>query len=104
MSEERLARIESTLHDLVRGQETLEKRLTALDERTGELRTHMGVLHEDVIDRIQAIADPTHLLRREMRAGDAAVLEACDRRLTPLELAVREHSTELKKRRRRNGP
>jgi hypothetical protein len=30
----------------------------------------MGVLHEEVLDRIAAIADPSPWLRREMKAGD----------------------------------
>ena len=60
----------------------------------------MRMLHEDVIDRIRSIADPTQAIRREFKAADEEVLESVNRRLDPLELTVRDHSAQLAKRRR----
>jgi hypothetical protein len=54
MSDERLARIEEHLHLLVTGQ---AKFATSLEE----LRNHMGVLHEDVVARIQALGEDDSL-------------------------------------------
>ncbi len=129
MSDERLERIETTVRGLAHGQEALHagqdelhagqgELRTGLDElraglgelragqdelRAGlaELRTHMGVLHEEIIDRIKAIADPSDQLRREMRAGDNAVRESCERRLDAIEVVVKDHSAQLKQLRKR---
>jgi chromosome segregation ATPase len=63
------------VHDLKTGQE--------------ELRRHMGVLHEEVLDRIQTLAfDPTPL-RREFQAGIAGLREELVQRIEPLEAALR---------------
>jgi len=60
-----------------------------------DLGHQMRVLHEDVIDRIKAIPDPTETIRREMRTGFAELREEMNRRIEPLELTVRDHSIEL---------
>jgi hypothetical protein len=133
MSDERLARIESAVLRLAVGQTELRAEMRAgvveqrqytdsalrdlrthmgvlvedlrTDMRAGqdELRTHMGVLVEDLIDRIRATGATPDQLRREIRAGDTAVRAECDRRLTPLELAVKDHSVELKRRKGRRA-
>ena len=56
----------------------------------------MLVLHEDVIDRIAAIPDPTDRILREMRAGFADMREWVDRRLTPIELLIRQHDVDIR--------
>jgi len=82
MSEERFDRIEARLDRLEGGQE-------ALRADVGDLRRHMGVLHEEVLDRIQTLAFDPAPLRREYQAGDAIVREELSRRIEPLESAMR---------------
>lgn len=98
MSDERLARIESAVQELRDRVDTgfLQQR-DYTDGVVRDLRTHMGVLVEELVDRIKGTAEPPDQLRREMRAGDAAVRAECDQRLTPLEHAVKDHSAELKR-------
>jgi hypothetical protein len=131
MSDERLDRIEATQDRLIAGQAKLEAGQAKLEAGQAKLETgqakleagqaqleagqeklgadvaalgrEMRVLHEDVVDRIRALADPGEILRREIRAGDTRVYESLDQRVQPLELTVREHSQDiarLKKRRR----
>lgn len=95
MSDERLGRIETIQDQLLAGQARLESHVAGLESRVTDLDRHMRVLHEDLVDRITAIADPTAMLRREIREGDAAVREDLTRRLDPLELVVRDHSATL---------
>ena len=66
-----------------------------------DLGHQMRVLHEDVIERIKAISDPTDWLRREMKAGDDVVRDEMLRRIEPLELTVRDHSAELSRLKKR---
>jgi hypothetical protein len=49
----------------------------------------MLVLHEDVIDRIAALAPDFAPIRREFAAADERLREDIDRRLSPLEAAAR---------------
>ena len=65
------------------------------EELRGEMREvahQMRVLHEDTIDRIAALAPDFEPIRREFKAGDAELREDIDRRLTPLEAAMRRRS------------
>jgi uncharacterized coiled-coil DUF342 family protein len=48
----------------------LKGAVTDLQRESRDLRIHMGVLHEDLVDRIKAIREDDSL-RREMRAGFA---------------------------------
>jgi chromosome segregation ATPase len=60
------------------------------DLKTGQddLRRYIGVLHEEVLDRIQTLAfDPTPL-RREFQAGIAGLREELVQRIEPLEAAL----------------
>ena len=109
MSEERLTRIENTLtevrtdvEELRSGQAELRTDVQELRSGQTELRAEvrdlghqMRVLHEDVIDRIKAIPDPTEVLRRAMKTGFSELRDEMNRRIDPLELTVREHSIEL---------
>ena len=89
MSEERFDRIETRLDRLEHGQETLRVEVGDLRAEVGDLRRHMGVLHEEVIDRLQTLAFDPAPLRREFRAGDAALRAEFNRRIEPLETAMR---------------
>jgi prefoldin subunit 5 len=64
MSEERLERIEATLDSLDGGLQGLRQEMRTLNEDT---RRHMGVLHEEVIDRIAALAPDFAPIRREFK-------------------------------------
>ncbi len=91
-----------------------ENALARIERRFDELSAHitaqianhhneMLVLHEDVVGRIKALADPDPSIDRRIAAGDAAVREELTARVDPLELVVREHSADidrLKNRRR----
>ena len=113
MSEERLARIESKLDGLTgtvetlagtvatlaegqahlqRGQEKLEARVGTLETGQDDLRRHMSVLHEDVIDKMRAL-DPAPLIaatERRLRALIDDRHEEVLRRLDPIEVSVQE--------------
>lgn len=74
----------------------LRAEVSELRGRVDDLERHMLVLHEDVIDRIAAIPDPTDAILREMRAGFADMREWVDRRLTPIELLLRQHDADIR--------
>jgi hypothetical protein len=57
-----------------------------------DLSGQMRVLHEDLVDRIAAIPGHTGPTRGEFDGYK----ESVDRRLSPLELAVRQHSADIK--------
>ena len=79
MSEERFDRIEQRLDEL-----------TAQVSRQGEdLGRQMRVLHEDAIERIEAIPEYTGPTRAEFNQGMADLREVIERRLDPLEATVR---------------
>ena len=63
-----------------------------------DLKHHMLVLHEETLDTIKSLAPDLEPIRREFRAADEALREDIDRRLEPLEHAVRQQA---QKRRRR---
>jgi archaellum component FlaC len=117
MSEERFGRIETKLDNLSKGQEELKRDVGGLkvdvgglkkdvgglkkdvgglkkdvgDLKTGQadLRRHMGVLHEEVLDRIQALVFDPEPLRREFKAGISDLREELILRIEPLEAAAR---------------
>ena len=57
-----------------------------------DLRRYFGVLHEETLDKIKALAPDPDEIRREFRGADAALREEINRRLDPLELAVRSQA------------
>lgn len=59
-----------------------------------DLGHQMRVLHEDVLDRIRA-ADPTEILRAEMRAGFTEVLRALADHAIPGDAADRQFARTL---------
>jgi len=65
MSDERFDRIELRLDRLEHGQQAMRGEI-------GELRRHMGVLHEEVMDRLKALTFDPEPLRREFRAANPA--------------------------------
>jgi chromosome segregation ATPase len=67
------------------------------------LRHYMGVIHEDLIDRIRASAEPVELLRREFRSGLEQLRADTDQRLRPLEVVVAQHSKDIAGLKRRRA-
>ncbi|HET9370886.1 MAG TPA: hypothetical protein VFO19_11585 [Vicinamibacterales bacterium] len=55
----------------------------------GSLRHEMRVLHEDTIANIKALAPDFAPIRREFQEADARLRDDVERRLTPLEAAMR---------------
>jgi chromosome segregation ATPase len=54
-----------------------------------DLRRHMGVLHEEVLENIKALAPDPALFRRELQAGLADLRTELVQRIEPLEAAIR---------------
>ena len=139
MSEERFERIETTLAQLVTGQQELRQQISgltegqqslqkgqqslqegqqslqegqqslqkshqslqksqqSLQEGQQELRRHMGVLHEEILDRIAAIPHPDYS-QFATKTDLADLKESIERRLDPLEWTVRKLASEREQR------
>jgi hypothetical protein len=65
-----------------------------------ELRHHMGVLHEETLDRIRSLGEHD-ALRAEMRAGFASVLCAFREHTVPGDAADRQFASQLADHERR---
>ena len=94
MSEERFDRIEERLDRLEHGQGAIRAEIGELRDGQDELRRHMGVLHEEVMDRLNVLTFDPEPLQREFRAADDALREEIGRRLDPIEAAFRSRRTE----------
>jgi chromosome segregation ATPase len=66
-----------------------------LDGKVEELRVHMGVLHEDALDRIAALNASRDEGRLATKADLADLREHLDQRLNPIEMAIRSHSADI---------
>ena len=96
MSEERLAKVEQNLAKVEQRLANVEQNLdgmqvdiTDLKHGQDDLKRHMGVLHEEVLDRIKTLAFDPGPLRRDIRTDLAELEERINRRLDPIEAAVR---------------
>jgi uncharacterized coiled-coil protein SlyX len=95
MVDERLAGIEAKIDGVSAG---LDARIDGLSQEVGSLRQEVGglrqdmhVLHEDLVDRIKALAPDFGPIRREFRQADADL--KLERRIEPLEAAERRRRT-----------
>ncbi len=70
----RLGGLEGTTGGLVRDVNVLKTDVAEIKVEIKDLRRHMGVLHEDVLDRMKGLGEDDSL-RREMRAGFAEMRE-----------------------------
>ena len=91
MFEERFNGIEQRLDRLDGRIDKLDGRVDTLDGRVDELGRQMRGLHEDVIETIKAIPDPTPRLEQVLKRETGQLREEIGRRLDPLEAAVRRH-------------
>jgi hypothetical protein len=78
----------------------LKTDVAGLKTESVDLRRHMGVLHEDVIDRIRGIREDDSL-RLEMRAGFAMIMKRLDDHAIPGEAADRAFAATLADHERR---
>ena len=89
MSEERFDQIDRRFDQIDQRLDQLAAELRAeLKSETGDLRRHMGVLHEDLIDRIRGIGE-NDSLRQEVRAGFAMMTKRFDDHAVPGDAADR---------------
>jgi chromosome segregation ATPase len=87
--DERLNGIDRRLHGIDGRLDRLDARLNGMDGRLDDLDRHMHVLHEDLKHDISAMySGPTSAEFAELR-------EIVERRLDPLEAAVRQHSIDI---------
>jgi len=104
MIEERLTALETKVDDLAQSHAELRTEVTGLRTEMrggfaevrgemGDLRHYMGVLHEDTVDKIKALTPDPDGIRSEFRAADDALREEINRRLDPVERAVRAQAT-----------
>ena len=70
----------------------LSTNVTGLSANFVELKRYMLVLHEETMESIRALAPDFAPIRREFRAADESLREDINRRLDPLERAVREQA------------
>jgi chromosome segregation ATPase len=68
----------------------LKSDVSGLKSGQDDLRRYMGVLHEEVLDRIKSLAFDPEPLRREFQEGIANLREELVARIEPLEAAIRE--------------
>lgn len=85
------------------GQRDLTADVRRIDGRLEHLHDRVGVLHTDVLARIAATGEARLPTKREMDQGFADLRELIERRLDPLEAAVRHHSTEINELKKRGG-
>ena len=71
-----------------------------VDGRIDELRTHMGVLHEDTLARIAAISEQPLATKTDIDNVVTKIDALIERRIVPLEVAVRSLSRTRTPRRR----
>jgi archaellum component FlaC len=100
--DERFDRVDERFDRIDERFDRVDERFGRMDERFDRIDQRIGVLHEDVLGRIAATGEDAPATKREMAQGFADLRELIERRLDPLEAAVRDHSqriTALEKRR-----
>ncbi|MEI6243625.1 MAG: hypothetical protein WCQ64_01145 [Acidobacteriota bacterium] len=104
MSEERFDRIEEKLtgHDARFDRVDLRADSLAMEMRRGfEAVNHrLGVLHEDLLNKIAASTERNAVSRQEFKEAMADMIEKFGRRVDPLEITVRRHSADFAKLKR----
>ena len=85
-----VAELKTDVVELKAGFANLEARV---DEFQVDIKRHMGVLHDQLRDDIKAITLLAPDLERKWKADDAVLHEAINRRLDPLEAAVKTRAS-----------
>ncbi len=73
------------------------------EERFDRIDGHMHVLHEDALGRIAAIPDNWSRSEAKLHRSLTELKETIGQRLDPLEAAVRHHSVEIARPKKRRG-
>lgn len=83
------------MSERIDGLSELPQRVDGVSRRLDELSLRVGVLHEDLVERIAASSERNAISREEFRLAIAELTENFGRRIDPLELTVREHSVDI---------
>jgi hypothetical protein len=101
-ADERFDRIEAWQHSaddrfdrIEAWQRGADQQFERIGVALGELGRHMRMLHEDVIDRLKDSSERDAVTKAELSEVLATEREKTDRRLDPLEVVVRQHSTDI---------
>ncbi len=95
--------LQGSVAKLETGQAELRGEIGRLDGRIDTLDRHMHVLHEETISRIAAISELPWATKADINRVVDKIDELVDRRIVPLEVAVRSLSRERKARGPRRG-
>jgi hypothetical protein len=98
MNDERLSRIEAKLDtmqgglaDVQGGLAEVRGGLTEVQGGLTDLRRHMDVLHEDVLDRLNAVTLDPPAIDEKIERGDNAVRAELNERIGVIESAIRKN-------------
>jgi chromosome segregation ATPase len=89
-----VADLKADVRDLKADVRDLKAGVAELKAEAIDLRRHMGLLHDDAIDRIRGIGE-VDSLRREMQAGFAMIMKRFDDHAIPGEAADRAFAATL---------
>ena len=103
MSEERFVRIEEWQAKADERFERIDRRFDQADQRFDRIDQRIGVLHEDILARIAAVGEGFPRLEAKMDRRFSELTYLINRRIDPLEAAVRHHSAEIDELRKRGG-
>jgi chromosome segregation ATPase len=92
--DQRFVQVDQGFHQIDGRLEQLTADVASLITETVDLRRHMGVLHEDVVDRIRGVGE-NDSLRQEMRAGFAMMMKRFDDHAIPGDAADRAFAAAL---------
>jgi len=98
--DERLHHIDERFDRVDQRFDQVDRRFEHVDERFDELRRFMLVLHENMKKEFAATSERDAVSRPELHEAIADLKENIERRLDPLELAVRQQSAAKRKRTR----
>ena len=91
MAEDGLERIEGKLDSLVQDVGTLKVDVSTLKVGQIELRRHMEVLHEEVLDRLKDVTLDPQAIDDKIARGDNAVRAELGARIGLIESAIRKN-------------
>ena len=94
--EGRMDTFDGRMDRLETGQRELGDRIETLDDG-------MHALHEDVVAKIRAVAEFATIVDERMDRRFTEVKEAIAREVDPMKLAIRHHSSEIDRRKKRGG-
>ena len=85
----RLDKVDGRLNGIDGRLDKVDARFVQVDARFEEIRTQMGVLHEDAIGRLAAMSEEPLATQAEMNRGFAQLAQLISARTAPLERVAR---------------